>query len=58
LSQIQQSQPKKKPNFSKEKALISFDFLVRFEPFQRVVVTPPPKKFFLGRPAVKDEDAS
>jgi hypothetical protein len=36
----QQSQPKLSPNFSKKKALISFDSLVGFEPFQWVVATP------------------
>jgi hypothetical protein len=48
-SQIQQSQHKSEPNFSKKKALISLDLLVRFEPFQGVVVTPWAKKVYLTR---------
>jgi hypothetical protein len=40
------SQPKVGPNFSKEKAWISLEFLVRNEPFQWVVATPRAKKVF------------
>jgi hypothetical protein len=49
----QQSQPKLSPNISKKKAWISFDSLVGFEPFQRVVATPWAKKylFFVHVPA-------
>jgi hypothetical protein len=39
-SQAEPSQPQLQPNFSKEKALISLDSLVRNEPFQRVALTP------------------
>jgi hypothetical protein len=46
FNQIQQSQPKLQPNFSKEKAWISLDLLVGNEPFQWVVVTPWAKKYF------------
>jgi hypothetical protein len=34
------------PNFSKEKALFSLDFLVRNEPFQGVALTPQAKSLF------------
>jgi hypothetical protein len=40
------SQAKARPNFSKEKAWISLDSLVRNEPFQWVIVTPRAKKVF------------
>jgi len=43
---IEPSQHKLQPNFSKEKAWISFDFLVRNELFQRAIATPPGKKAF------------
>jgi hypothetical protein len=43
---IEPSQHKLQPNFSKQKAWISFDFLVRNEPFQRVIATPPGEKAF------------
>jgi hypothetical protein len=53
FSQIWPSRPKLKPNFSKEKAWISLDFLVRNEPFQAVIVTPRAKKsFFAPLPAI------
>jgi hypothetical protein len=39
-SQIQQNPAKPGQNLSKEKALISFDSLVHFEPFQGVALTP------------------
>jgi hypothetical protein len=41
---IQRSRPRLQPNSSKKKALISFDSLVRIEPFQGVVLTPQGKK--------------
>jgi hypothetical protein len=44
FSQIQQSQHKIQPNFSKERAWISLDSLVRNEPFQWVIATPWAKK--------------
>jgi hypothetical protein len=40
------SQAKRGPNFSKENALISLDFLRRIEPFQRVAPTPWAKNRF------------
>jgi hypothetical protein len=46
FSQIRQSPAKAEQRKSKKKALISFDFLVRIEPFQRVMLTPWAKKFF------------
>jgi hypothetical protein len=46
LSQIRQSPAKAEQRKSKKKALISFDFLVRIEPFQRVMLTPWAKEFF------------
>jgi hypothetical protein len=47
-SQIQPNPAKPGQNLSKEKALISFDSLVHFEPFQGVALTP--QGFFLYRP--------
>jgi hypothetical protein len=47
FSQIHQNPPKSEQNKSKKKAWISFDSLVRFEPFQRVALTPWGKKVFL-----------
>jgi hypothetical protein len=44
---MQQNLAKPGQNLSKEKALISFDSLVHFEPFQRVALTPRPF-FFLA----------
>jgi hypothetical protein len=44
FSQIEQSRPTFQPNFSKNKAWISLDSLVRNEPFQGVIATPPAKK--------------
>jgi hypothetical protein len=46
LSQIRQSPAKAEQRKSKKKALISFDFLVRIEPFQRVMLTPWAKNSF------------
>jgi hypothetical protein len=46
FSQIRQSPAKAEQRKSKKKALISFDFLVRIEPFQRVMLTPWAKKIF------------
>jgi hypothetical protein len=42
----QPSQPKPGPNFSKERALISLEFLARNEPFQPLIATPWAKKVF------------
>jgi hypothetical protein len=42
----QPSLAKPGPNFAKEKAWISFDFLVRNEPFQPLIVTPWAQKVF------------
>jgi hypothetical protein len=39
------SPPKPGQIFAKKKALISLDWLRRFEPFQRVIVTPRGKEF-------------
>jgi hypothetical protein len=47
-SQAGQSRPKLPPNFSKKKALISFDLVFRIELFQVVMVTPKPKIFLLS----------
>jgi hypothetical protein len=44
FSQIQQSPAKAEQRKSKKKAWISFDFLVRIEPFQWVMLTPWGKK--------------
>jgi hypothetical protein len=41
------SQPKRPPNFSKKKAWISLDSLVRNEPFQWVTLTPWAFFFFI-----------
>jgi hypothetical protein len=46
LSQIRQSPAKPGQRKSKKRAWISFDFLVRIEPFQRVMLTPWAKKSF------------
>jgi hypothetical protein len=48
-SQIQQNPAKLGQNLSKEKALISFDSLVHFEPFQGVALTP---RAFFSLPAI------
>jgi hypothetical protein len=48
--QIRPSQPKLQPNFSKKKAWIPLDFLVRNEPFQAVIVTPWLKNFLRSLP--------
>jgi hypothetical protein len=49
FSQIQKSPAKAEQRKSKKKALISFDFLVRIEPFQRVMLTPLQKNSFASR---------
>jgi hypothetical protein len=54
LSQIRQSPAKPGQRKSKKRAWISFDFLVRIEPFQRVMLTPWAKKFFCLRLAAKN----
>jgi hypothetical protein len=46
LRQIRQSPAKPGQRKSKKRAWISFDFLVRIEPFQRVMLTRWAKKFF------------
>jgi hypothetical protein len=47
LSQVRQSPAKAEQRKSKKKALISFDFLVRIEPSQRVMLTPWGKRILL-----------
>jgi hypothetical protein len=54
----QPSRAKPEPNFSKERALISLEFLVRNEPFQPLIVTPWAKKFFVPAFAINNSPAS
>jgi hypothetical protein len=51
LAKSSKAGPPFQPNFSKNKAWISLDSLVRNEPFQRVIATPRQKNFVRAIPS-------